>query len=463
MKKTIKVLDSVHSRAHRDLVPILRPCLKYQKKTWRKYQKGRYSLTRDKFFIKANGLFLTGFMPRVVDYLTGKGIDPDIHNLEAYGIKAERNPLMFTDLVPRDVQIRALSKWKRGVIQGPTAIGKSFIMALKISMHPSARILVLSHRVDIINQLMEDIQKYRLSKNYMRYRKGLDFGNSRIVLSTSQTFANVPMEEHADRFDMIFIDEVHHVTKLDGQYGKILQSSLATAKLGLSANLPESDTSKLIMEGLVGPVVDVITIEESSQKGYIAKVKMELLCIPKNEKIDARKWKDYASMYTAGVVNNRTRNRMILEKIQHHAKHGRTSLIMVERLKHGRNLMRLAEAIGFDSITFVRGKTSEAERERVKQLLNEKKYSCVISSQVWREGINIPTLDVVANAMGFKAETMTNQAAGRGLRVTNEKKVMYLIDCLDPYRWLSEHSIQRLQIYVAKGWLKGPQVRQLIH
>ena len=97
--------------------------------------------------------------------------------------------------------------------------------------------------------------------------------------------------------------------------------------------------------------------------------------------------------------------------------------------------------------------TNSDEREEIRSSLNKSKYDCVISTSVWREGVDIPNLDCVINACGGKSEIMTLQAIGRGLRKTDDKEEVIIIDFLDPYKYLALHTIQRLQIYVNSGWL----------
>jgi superfamily II DNA or RNA helicase len=55
----------------------------------------------------------------------------------------------------------------------------------------------------------------------------------------------------------------------------------------------------------------------------------------------------------------------------------------------------------------------------IKNKLINKEVRCVIATTVWREGIDIPSLDCVINAAGGKSEIMTLQGVGRGLRKTD--------------------------------------------
>jgi len=99
------------------------------------------------------------------------------------------------------------------------------------------------------------------------------------------------------------------------------------------------------------------------------------------------------------------------------------------------------------------GSTNKSRRIKVKKQLLDKEIYIVICTRVWKEGINIPTLDHVILASGMKDEKQVIQALGRGLRVTEKKTRVKLTDFLDPYRFLSEHSIARLHIYRRNKWM----------
>jgi superfamily II DNA or RNA helicase len=106
------------------------------------------------------------------------------------------------------------------------------------------------------------------------------------------------------------------------------------------------------------------------------------------------------------------------------------------------------------SVPFIYGSTSRELRFRTLERLKSKKTKAVICSRVWKEGINVPSLNHIINAVGLKEEKAVLQAAGRGLRTTDEKTTVKITDFLDPYKYLAEHSVLRMSVYIRKGWLK---------
>ena len=86
-------------------------------------------------------------------------------------------------------------------------------------------------------------------------------------------------------------------------------------------------------------------------------------------------------------------------------------------------------------------------------MLIEKKIKAVISSVIWKGGVDIPSLDCVIKADQGKDEKRTRQGIGRGFRTTETKKEFEIVDFAFPYRYLAEHFIARISVYLKEGWL----------
>jgi superfamily II DNA or RNA helicase len=122
-------------------------------------------------------------------------------------------------------------------------------------------------------------------------------------------------------------------------------------------------------------------------------------------------------------------------------------------LEHGNLLRKLFKKKDIDA-PFVQGSMKKEVRSKIKNNIKKnKKGGVVICSKVWREGIDIPSLGKVIYAPGMKDEKLVKQALGRGQRTTKDKSTIKLVDFLDPYKYLAEHSIQRIGIYLREGWL----------
>jgi superfamily II DNA or RNA helicase len=273
-----------------------------------------------------------------------------------------------------------------------------------------------------------------------------------IVVSTMQSFKLYDDFDSSAYFHGVIIDEAHHVTDEDGTYGLILQKMLAPIRLGFTATAPTEPKAQFALEGLIGPLIGKLSIKEAGELDILAKPKIKLVKTSYQARIEDLK--SYESVYTEGIVKNRARNREILDLMWDYTTKGMTVLILVTRIDHGEILKTMAENRFGMQVPFVQGETISEDRENFKKRLDSKELKAIIATTVWREGINIPSLNVVINAAGGKSEIMTLQAVGRGLRKTKDKEEVIIVDFFDPsHFFLIRHFGERVTLYMDNGWL----------
>jgi superfamily II DNA or RNA helicase len=208
----------------------------------------------------------------------------------------------------------------------------------------------------------------------------------------------------------------------------------------------------MALEGLVGPVVGEQTISEATDLGILAEPHIKLLKSPYDSY--TRSLSRYPEVYEDGIINNEKRNRIIVDTILMHKVIGEISLVFVNRIEHGENLVELFHQVGHIYVPFVRGEMKPTERKNIKQTLIEGKRKVVIATTAWKEGINIPSLNVIFNGGGGKDELGVLQEIGRGLRRTDKKDKVTIYDFFDPsHFYLISHFGQRVTLYMENGWL----------
>ena len=465
-KATITVLDAVHCRANKYARHKIKRCLRYETTQWKKSRfGGRHSEIVKQHLITGrkdtSGLFLTGLLPRVLKYSEKKGykitvLDPD----EAEKEIIKRPKLKGITFRPDQRKaLRAVKKNKRGKIIFPTGSGKTIIALGIMSMFPEYRILFLCHTKDLIEQTKEELVKFGF-KNFqiigagykVQSTKKLFNKDSVIVLSTIQSFSNLSTKKYSSFFDITIVDEVHHVNSTKSQYGQVMSNNLSPRRYGLTATEPTKEHEKLINEGFFGPTIAELSLEEGIEKGIIAEPVVDLVPVPYEVKINQACQNRYAKFYDLGIVNNKARNRLIVERAIDSIEKDKIVLIIIERTEHGKVLKKMLKYNGVLA-PFIHGSTDRTVRVKTRNKLKAKKIKIAICSKVWKEGINIPSLDHIINAVGFKEEKAVMQAIGRGLRTAEGKDTIKLTDFLDPYRYLAEHSVLRIQVYVKNNWL----------
>jgi len=443
MHKVVKIkkLDAVHCKImDKESENLLLPVLSY--KSYRHFiKKVRYGSRVVKRHFKTpyvqklydgrNKIFLTGFVPRIKEYCTQNEYQLDYIS---YDINVQPEPPQVTGIDFRDYQkdiILSSVEKKRGFVKAPTGSGKTTIFLGIISCFPAFSVLILCDKVSLLNQLKEEAVKRKINN---------------CEFSTIQSFVNRDPNDYSDYFDMVIVDECHHLSGMKTMYAKVLEKMLAEYRYGFTATPPKEKAKKYALEGLIGPMIAEFTEKEAIEKKVISKPKLTLESV----EFDLPYMRKYVDFYEQGIINNIKRNKRIIRIAKRRNRIGKTCLIMVKEIQHGENLLELANNL---NCKFIRGETKSDTREKIKLAFNDKNIMTIIATAVWKEGIDIPTLDVVINAIGGKSEIQTLQMIGRGSRVTEDKTQFEIVDFLDSCKYLAEHSIERMKIYNKKGWL----------
>jgi superfamily II DNA or RNA helicase len=464
----ITEIDAILSRVDMKSLQVIAPILSYQDVIWKKGQYAKKKIQILKKCYKSSkgkeALFLTGFIPRIQMYLDSIGYTHEIIQLNdveiglhnRYRLK-NRTTKKSEILRPDQIDlIDAAFKNKRGMIKAPTGSGKSFLIYGIISNFvKEENVLILCHNAGIVKQLANELGEY-FSRIIMfggdidptiKFRPLKD----RIVISTIQSFSRLLPQNYCDYFSCVIIDEAHRVSSFSGLYAEVLQNLLAPYRFGFTATLPTSLEAQFSYEGLIGPMIAELSINQAAELNILAKPKLKI--IKAGYPSHVRDLRDYHSVYEEGIVQNETRNKQGVAIIKDIIDRNETVLIFVNKIVHGENIERLCFNEGI-SVKFIQGSSTIDVRERVKHELNSGITKAVLSTTVWKEGINIPNLNNVINMAGGKSEIATLQAIGRGLRKTTDKEFVTIYDFFDPsHPYLIAHFGERLCIYMDMEWL----------
>lgn len=403
-----------------------------------------------KSVILSDGRFPAGLIPRVIEWGAARDIPIDV----IYGQMAKGTyPVNFPSIngiVLREDQNRTIlesARIGRGYIQYPTGSGKTVIAAGLISCYPKEiRALFLCHTVTLLEQTKKDFAKF--FDEPIGVIGGGTTDIQRITVATIQSYSRLV---NAEWRDLVIVDECHHISGFSTEYAKVLSLFPAPLRFGLTATPPTKEEGIMALEGFIGPKIAELTMEEALDRGILAKPKIHILKAPMHRA--THELRRYPEVYESGIVTNQERHRLIMGYAKEQNKQGKSVLILVTKLDHIHRLLEMAWAMGVNALS-VDGSTDGEVREKMRQLLNEKKAMCYISSRVWREGVNIPSLDVIINAAGEKSEIPTLQALGRGLRRTKDKAEVTLVDIFDPsHTYLINHFGHRISLYCSEGWL----------
>lgn len=458
----VKTLDSVWSECSDDAATQITGLLTYTDIKWTMGQKVKSKVCMLHLTSDDRYFFHTGFVPKVLKHLRKKW--KVVYTTEVPTLSHDEPHL--DGIVFREYQKAffpiALAKG-RGVLQAATGAGKSIIIGGIMSAFSQEKILFLVHTQDLVTQMMKDLPKWGI-KDIGEWT-GNARKKARVMCATIQSFSKV-VNEFSEYFDVVICDECHHVNDILSLYGHTLQRLAAPIKLGTTATLPSSEKGRMHLEALIGPVIHTLSIKEGVDhlkilsKPRIKIIKQELMAsrelfskrdLPGKSSDDYSE--EYPVVYWNGIVKNFKRNIDILTEAKEAVAKGKSVLINVTLLEHIKELQALNTDYFNLSIKAMHGSLKKEERDQIKDDFKSGKVKCVIATSVWREGIDIPNLNMCILAGGGKSELAVLQFIGRGLRRSEGKIEVDIVDFHDVCHYFFEnHFNARMKIYKENGW-----------
>lgn len=461
----IKILNPIHSRIIKGR-ELLKPLLSFPSVYYKQSQFRKVKKVRDKCLIKKGGLIYTGWIPKIEGWCRRKKYELILEEteenrwaegqVEPTGLSLLPKTGSFSSLRPdQSRQVRKALRERRGLLVAFMGTGKTIMALSLIKAFEGLNILFLVPSLSLLTKTAQDLKDFRF-RNVCQLGDGQHDIRGQIVVSTMQTYRDLDLDGLIDRFDVVIADECHMMTNDLATLDKILSHISAPVRIGLTATPPKEAERKLVCEGLLGPVLDQVTFQEAKGLGIIVEPTIELVPVPYT--IDIDNTANYKVVHKLCLLENKTRNRLIVKHAVECIDESRITMIFcsTNKLEHGYVLQGMMEEQGIET-AYVNGKVKSHERETIIKKLEKGELLCVIANRAWREGVNIRNIGAVILAGGGKGEEEEGedgllQFIGRGMRSKEGKKDLLVKDFLDPYKYLAEHSIQRVSAYIRMGF-----------
>ncbi len=245
---------------------------------------------------------------------------PEVNLTNNFSVKEAEQFISTLNLpiVPRDYQLSSFVhaiRNKRSLLLSPTASGKSLILYLilrKIQDEDLKKGLLIVPTTSLVEQMYSDFKSYgydsetNCHKQYAGKDRNID---KFLTITTWQSIYNRE-PEYFEQFDFVLGDEAH---QFKAKSLATIMSGLTETKyrIGCTGTLDGTQTHKLVLEGLFGAVLKVITTKELIDNKQLADFKIKCLILKHPEEAckQARSW-DYQSEIEY-IVMNAQRNAFI--------------------------------------------------------------------------------------------------------------------------------------------------------
>lgn len=391
-----------------------------------------------------------------------------------YGAPTDKNVLSQEDFnkflstlnlpfPPRDYQyeaiIRALIS-NRGILLSPTGSGKSFIIYLIMQywlqhVNEHDKVLIIVPTTSLVEQMYADFKDYNMDVETHCHRiySGKEKNtNRRVVISTWQSIFKFP-KKWFEQFGMVIGDECHGF-KSKSLSSIMNKSTEAKYRFGMTGTLDGTQTHRLVLEGLFGPVHQVTMTKKLQDEGTLAPLDIKVLMLTYSDEVRKNFGKRTYQEELDFIIGHTTRNRLI-RNLALDAK-GNTLVLFNRVDSHGKPLYELINSKVSEGrkVFFVSGEVATSDREAIRKIVEKQKDAIIVASLgTFSTGINIRNLHNIIFASPSKSQIKVLQSIGRGLRKSDDGRMTTLYDVSDDISWEDRknytllHSIERVRIY----------------
>ena len=388
-------------------------------------------------------------------------IDSDVSVTQNFSL-VEAKEFVDTLKMPheiRDYQLKSFVQAirnKRMLLLSPTASGKSLILycIIRYLQLENKRGLLIVPTTSLVEQMYKDFEDYGYDSEqycHRQYSGKEKHTNKFLTITTWQSIYKNP-GEYFEQFDFVLGDEAH---QFKAKSLTTILSGCVNAKyrIGTTGTLDGTQTHKLVLEGLFGPVYKATSTADLIDKGQLASFKIKCLILKHPESVCkmARSW-DY-NQELEYIVMNTARNNFIRNLAL--SLNGNTLILFQFVEKHGKSLhTNIKEHAKNRHVFFVFGGTDVEIRESVRAITEKERDAIIVASYgTFSTGVNIRNLHNIIFASPSKSRIRNLQSIGRGLRIGDNKDEAVLFDISDDFRigkytnYTLKHFVDRVKIY----------------
>lgn len=361
--------------------------------------------------------------------------------------------LALTDMLSAD----------NGVLCAGTGFGKTVLGAALIAKCQK-RTLILVHNRQLLEQWLERLSQFLVfeEEEAIRYtpsgRKkvighiGQFMGSKKwrtmlvdvAMIQSLMTIEN--LEELLSNYDLMLVDECHHVTAV--MFEKVVASFSGTYLYGLTATPERKNGHEPILFQRIGPIL------HTASEYQVAFEKQLLLRFTDFGKYDVqdKNSSNFVELCDR-LVQSSSRNQMILQDIIEAYQQKRHILVLTNRIDHLKVLEKKLKEACLSSIFIMSGQTKVKEKQeilsRIYQLDDEPFVLLSIGKYVG-EGFDLPKLDTLVLASPLSWKNNLIQYAGRIHRPYPKKELVRIYDYIDIHVPYLERMFHKRQIAYRK-------------
>ena len=362
------------------------------------------------------------------------------------GLKIDRKVELYEHqtVTLQEIQKRREAGVKAFLIVLPTASGKSKIVEEDLREFAKSRQdfkgLILVPGVNILAD-WED-----------RIRASLPDLKDKIEIKTYAYMARHYADVQPDYYNYLVVDEAHHAVA--PVLKRVIQYFNTEFTIGLTATDQRPDKKKL--ETVFGTYSTSLSLKEAMEKEVVAKA--NVYRIETNIDLSQVRFngKDYVNADLEKRIRVTSRNELIVSVLEEYFTSGeaglRQGVIFCVNVNHANEMAKLLNNAGMTAASYT-GQTKNSTE--LMEDFKQKRIRFLCACNMISEGWDYPELGILVMARPTLSKVLYLQQIGRGLRKTDVKKNVIVIDVVDEYgamvKACNMHSIFANPYYVPFG------------
>lgn len=329
----------------------------------------------------------------------------------------------------------------RNLVVAATGTGKTVLAALDYKRLCEAAgkqltLLFVAHRKEILEQSL---------KTYRRVLGKGSFGELLVdgkkpeawkhVFASVQSLAARGLDKIApDLFDVVVIDEFHHAEA--SSYRRLIEHLKPIELLGLTATPERGDGINVAGTYFDGRIASELRLWDALDADLL--VPFHYFGVADDVDLSAIEWK--RGSYDLDQLSNvYTGNDMRALKIINELRDKVLSTSMMRALgfcvsvQHANYMAKVFNEAGIPSVA-VSGDSSTEEREGALAKLRARGLNCIFAVDLFNEGLDVPEIDTILLLRPTQSSTIFLQQLGRGLRRSDDKAVLTVLDFIGQQR-----------------------------
>lgn len=347
---------------------------------------------------------------------------------------------------PNEMQSQALLALKqtrekghvKGVVIAATGTGKTYLSAFDVQQFGAGTVLFLAHRDELLESARRTFRHVFGSDITMGKLTGsVKEWDASFLFSTVQTLSKeeVLRSFAANQFDYIIVDEFHHAEA--ATYQRILSYFQPKFLLGLTAT-PERMDGRDVLALCDYNVVFEIRLHQALEGNLL--VPFHYFGVSDDtvdyENIPVQSGRLQERALTKALQTHERVSYIIemVEKYGHCGEH-RKALAFCASIAHARYMAEMFTRSGYTSVCLTGEDTPDYRQHIIDRLEdNEDQLTFIFTVDIFNEGIDIPSLNLILFLRPTESSTIFIQQLGRGLRKASGKEYVTVLDFIGNYQ-----------------------------